>query len=80
MIELTLEDFLMWVVGAPLVGVGLYTLLAGLRRKYKARKAKNNVISCRVCGHLYQDSSSEKCPACPDCGRINDRGRSRRLG
>jgi len=75
MIELTLEDFILWAISVPLVGIGLYTLFVGLRRRSKIRAAKVNVLCCRVCGHLYQDRSREKFPVCPECGRPNERGR-----
>lgn len=80
MIELTLEEFILWVVCTPIVGIGLYTAFMGLRSSSRVRKAKNHVISCRGCGHLYQDRSRDKDPVCPNCGRANERGRSRRLG
>ena len=80
MIELTWEDFLMWAISIPLVAIGLYTVIVGLGNRAKVKKAKNSVICCRVCGHLYQDPSNEKFPICSECGRANDRGRSRRLG
>lgn len=80
MIELTLEDFILWAVCVPLVGVGIYTVMASLRHRSDGKRAKNDVIHCRVCGHLYQDRSREKSPVCPECHRANDRGRSRRLG
>ena len=80
MIELTLEDFILWVISTPLVGIGFYTLFVGLYRRSQKRKARNNVICCRVCGYIYQDRSREQAPVCPECHRANDRGRSRRLG
>lgn len=80
MIELTLEDFILWAIGVPLVGIAVYTVFVGLSRRSHIRAAKNQVITCRVCGHIYQDRSREKSPPCPQCGRANDRGRSRRLG
>ncbi len=80
MIELTFEEFLLWMVGAPMVLMGIYSLLVGANRRARNKKAKDSVIVCRVCGHLYQDCSKDKSPICPACNRGNDRGRSRRLG
>lgn len=80
MIELTLEDFFLWMVGAPIVFLGLYSILVGASRRSRNKKARNNVINCRVCSYVYQDRSKEKSPICPACDRANDRGRSRRLG
>lgn len=80
MIELTMEEFVLWAVCVPLLGIGIYSAVAGYRRRARARQARHNIIRCRVCGHLYQDRSRERFPPCPECRRPNDRGRSRRLG
>ncbi len=80
MIELTMEEFILWVIGIPLLGIGFYTLIAGIRHRAAIRAARQLVLSCRACGTLYPDRSREKFPKCPYCGRPNERGRSRRLG
>ncbi len=80
MIELTMEEFMLWVVGFPLVAIGLYSIITGLKRRSMIRASQWQIIRCRVCGNLYQDRSRDRSPQCPDCGRANDRGESRRLG
>jgi hypothetical protein len=80
MIELTMEEFMLWVIGVPLLGIGLYSILAGLKRRATIRAAQLKIVCCRVCGNLYRDRSRERSPQCPGCGRANDRGKSRRLG
>jgi len=80
MIELTMEEFILWVIGVPILGVIFYSLIAGIRRSAKIRANRLQIVSCRVCGNLYKDRSRERSPDCPECGRANDRGESRRLG
>ena len=80
MIELTLEELSLWLLGVPLLGIGIAVFLANLNRRAKVRLRKREIITCRVCGHVYKDSTKERAPQCPECGRANDRGDSRRLG
>lgn len=80
MIELTMEEFILWVIGVPLLSIGFYSLVTMLKRRAVIRTIQSHIIRCRVCGKLYQDRSRDKSPECPECGRANDRGDSRRLG
>lgn len=80
MIDLTMEELILWMISVPIVMVGLFTLISSLRHRASLRAARRHIVSCRVCGHLYMDRSHERSPLCPECGRANERGRSRRLG
>ncbi len=80
MIDLTMEEFILWLVCVPIMMVGVFSFLSGLIRRSVVRAAQRHIVTCRVCGHLYQDRSRERDPECPECGRTNERGRSRRLG
>ena len=80
MIDLTIEELILWMISVPIVLVGMFTLISSLKRRASRRVARHHIVSCRVCGHLYMDRSRERDPHCPECGRANGRGRSRRLG
>lgn len=80
MIDLTMEEFILWMVCVPMVMIGAYSFLASMKRRAIIRSARRQIVSCRVCGHLYIDRSREQDPLCPECGRANERGRSRKLG
>jgi predicted RNA-binding Zn-ribbon protein involved in translation (DUF1610 family) len=80
MIELTLEELALWLLGVPLLGIGFVVFLAHLNRRGRIRLRKREIVTCRVCGHVYKDKTKERHPLCPECGRANDRGASRRLG
>jgi len=80
MIELTMEEFILWVIGVPILSIGLYSLFAGMKRRSVIRAAWLQIVRCRACGHIYKDRTRERSPECPECGRSNDRGDSRRLG
>lgn len=80
MIDLTMEEFILWMISVPILIVGLHSLLSALKRRSSQNQARRNILTCRVCGHVYQDRSRTRDPECPECGRANERGRSRRLG
>lgn len=80
MIELSMEDFILWMIGAPLVAIGLVSLLAGMRRRSRKRTLHKQIVRCRICGHMYKDQTRERIVECPECGRPNEKGGSRRLG
>lgn len=80
MIELTIEEFVLWVVGVPLLSIGFYCAWTGFRRRAMIRRRKLRIFTCRVCGHLYEDRGYGREVRCPECGRVNERGGSGRLG
>lgn len=80
MIDVTMEEFILWLVCVPITMVGVFSILSRLKRRSAVSAAQRHIVTCRVCGHLYQDRSRERDPVCPECGRANERGRSRRLG
>ena len=79
MIELTLEELALWLLGVPLLGIGLAVFLAYLNRRSRIRLRKREIVTCRVCGHVYKDKTKERHSLCPECGRANERGLPRRL-
>lgn len=80
MIELTLEEFLLWLVGVPLLSIGFFILIAKMKRRSTIRARQKQILCCAACGNVYQSRSRERFPQCPECGRLNERGSSRRLG
>lgn len=80
MIVLTMEEFILWMISVPMLMIGGHALFAWMKRRASARQLRRNIVRCRICGFLYQDRSRTRDPECPECGRVNARGRSRRLG
>ena len=79
MIDLTMEEFLLWVIGVPMIGIAVVTLLRGMGMRARRRSLRQEIIRCRICGHLYKDKTRDKFCPCPECESLNERGRSRRL-
>ena len=80
MIDMTMEDFLLWAIGVPLVGIAFVTMIGGMRKRARKRSLRQEIVLCRICGHVYQDKTREKFPECPECESVNERGKSHRLG
>ncbi len=78
--DLTLADFVFYVVlGVFIVVPVIATSSRLLHNQVEKRSSKNRVI-CRLCLHAFEDIHPVKTVACPACGAINEKGRSRRLG
>jgi hypothetical protein len=78
--ELTLADFVLWV----LVGTSALVLVVALVSRYfharTERRALARRVICRLCLHAFEDSSQESIVACPVCRALTEKGRSRSLG
>ena len=80
MIEITIEEFVLWVVGTAMVLVAFYVILTGAKHHREAKARVKKVIRCHGCGYVYHDDTRALFPECPECGRRNHRGKSKRLG
>jgi hypothetical protein len=78
--ELTLADFVLFVVFGSSFLVLLFTMISrSLHARSEARSLADRVI-CRLCLHAFEDHGHGKIVNCPHCGAANERGRGRRLG
>ncbi|MBK1792833.1 hypothetical protein [Persicirhabdus sediminis] len=80
MINLTLEQFSLYAVILSCAVIFLGGTIRRLRHRQLRRSRRRKFIRCRICGLAYTDYSAARDPECPHCGRLNDRGRTRRLG
>jgi protein-arginine kinase activator protein McsA len=78
--ELTLADFVFYVLMGSFGLVVLFTFVSRtLNARAESRSLANRVI-CRLCLHAFEDTSHVETVDCPSCGAANEKGRSRRLG
>ena len=78
--ELTLADFVFYVLMGSFTLVVLFTVISRtLNARAESRSLANRVI-CRLCLHAFEDTSHVESVDCPICGAANEKGRSRRLG
>jgi len=72
--ELTITDFVLWVLGTS---SGLMLVCALLSRYLHARtehRGLNRRVICRLCLHAFEDSSRDQTATCPACGALTDKG------
>ena len=80
MIDLEFEELILWIISVPIVMVGCMVFISAWRRLILLKTARRHIVTCHVCGFLYQDRGRDRAPACPKCGRANERGPTKRLG
>ena len=80
MIDLTMEEFLLWVIGMPMVIIGVVAMGRSMKYRARRRHLRKEIVRCRVCGYLYKDKTRDKHSQCPVCASLNERGEARRLG
>ncbi len=80
MIELSIEDFILWVVSLPIVVIGLFYLFSGVANRGERLASSRYNVRCRGCGSVFQDATREKHPQCPECGRKNHRKGAQKFG
>jgi len=74
MIELTLGEFAVAVIGVSLAWFVGSVLISRWSEAKSVRKALKFRVTCRLCGHVFEDRSREEFPSCPECGAANERG------
>ena len=78
--DLSLADFVLFVVFGACVLVVFFTLVSRtLHVRAETRSLAHRVI-CRLCLHAFQDTGHGRVVQCPNCGAANEKGRSLRLG
>ncbi|MCF7730186.1 MAG: hypothetical protein K9N23_00790 [Akkermansiaceae bacterium] len=73
--ELTITEFVMWV----LIGsAGLVMACALLSRYLHGRVERRGLLRrviCRLCLHAFEDSSRDRVVKCPACGALTGKAR-----
>ncbi|GAA5495277.1 hypothetical protein SAMN02745181_3567 [Rubritalea squalenifaciens DSM 18772] len=80
MIEMTIEELGLWIMAVTLLLLFFMILGSRARDRRYLKNRNKEIISCPVCGCLFEDRGSSKIVPCPNCGRDTQRGRDRSLG
>lgn len=75
--EITLADFTLWVVVGSFVLVPLMSLVSRAMQARTERRAREDVVICRLCLHAFEEKSHVNLVNCPECGAANEKGRAR---
>ena len=80
MIEITLSEMAVGVIGATMGFVLLLVATEGRRAARRERQATRDRVVCRLCLAVFEASSRDAEQTCPECGAATDRKGSRPLG
>ena len=78
--ELTLADFALYVVLGCFALVPIFAVVSRTLHGRTEKRSLAHRVICRLCLHAFEDTSHVRSVACPACGAVNEKGRSRRLG
>lgn len=72
MIEVSLSTLLL---SGMVVGVGLLVIvwLSSVWSQHQLKKReREDLVSCRICGNIYENTQKQSLTACPRCGSLNE--------
>ncbi len=78
--DLTLAEFVFRVVLAAFLAVPALALISRALHGRSERRALADRVICRLCLHAFEDHGRTRTVPCPECGALNEKGRSRKLG
>lgn len=78
--DLTLADFVLISLGGSCALVVVFTVVSRTLHARGERRSLANRVICRLCLFPFEDHGHGKIVHCPQCGAMNEKGRSRRLG
>lgn len=78
--DLTIEQLAMAVLFGSTGLVIFFTVISRWLHVRAERRSLANRVICRLCLHAFEDTAHPEIVACPLCGALNEKGRSRRLG
>ena len=78
--ELTLADFVLYVVLGSFALVPLFAVVSRTLHGRTEKRSLANRVICRLCLHAFEDTSHLPSVPCPLCRAENEKGRSRKLG
>jgi len=72
MIHVSLTTLLLlgMVVGIALLGV-IWLMAVFSERRHEGR-IREDLVHCRICGHIYENAKRKHVTACPRCGSQNE--------
>lgn len=78
--ELTLNNFVLFVLFATLILVTIFVVFTGFLNWKSERKLKRLVTVCRLCGHVFLNRDDTELVQCNACQAANCRNGNGKLG
>jgi hypothetical protein len=76
MIPVSLSNLILLGMAFGIVLLGVLWLIAVWRERWGEKRARADLVSCRICGGIYE-KIDKKISACPSCGSLNESSRPR---
>ena len=72
MIPVSLSTLLLLGMAAGVALLGGLWLAAVWRERRHERRIKTDLVHCRICGNIYENTERKTVTACPSCGSLNE--------
>lgn len=72
MIPVPLSILVMLGMAVGIAILGTLWLIAVWHERREERRARADLVHCRICGKIYENTEEKKVTACPACGSLNE--------
>jgi hypothetical protein len=72
MIQVTLTTLVLLGMAAGVVLLGCIWLYAVWRERRSENRTRQDLVCCRICGHVYENVERRPVSACSQCGSLNE--------
>ncbi len=72
MIHVTLTTLLLLGMAVGVALLGGFWLAAVWMERREENRTREDLVACRICGHIYENTGKKPMTACPQCGSLNE--------
>ncbi|TLD72013.1 zinc ribbon domain-containing protein [Phragmitibacter flavus] len=72
MIQVSLSTLLLIGMAVGIALLGIVWIAAVVRQRRFEKRAREDLVSCRICGNIYENLQKQNLTACPKCGSLNE--------
>jgi hypothetical protein len=72
MIQVSLTNLVLLGMAVGVVMLGCIWVVAVWRDRRYENRIRQDLVCCRICGHVYENAERRPVSACPQCGSLNE--------
>lgn len=72
MIPVSLSTMLILGMSCGVGLLGLMWIYSVWRERRLEKRARRDLVQCRICGGIYENAEKKSLTACPACGSLNE--------
>jgi DNA-directed RNA polymerase subunit RPC12/RpoP len=72
MIQVSLTNLILLGMTAAVSMLTLFWMVAVIKQRRHEKMARQDLIHCRICGSIFENSAKLKVMHCPSCGSQNE--------